>query len=727
MKKAKPASGFHGKDKKPAKPGMRRAPGKPAESKAPRAERPTLPDAAMTGTYQTEGAFGYVTPDDRREIDRVMILQGSESGARNGDKVIIEMTPTGSYRNLKRTSGVEYIGKVLEVLGAGSDPKTRVMAVIRRLGLRYKYNEAQLQAADQLNQRVTEALAAGRPDLRERLLVTIDGEDTRDIDDAVSLEKLSDGQWRLGVHIADVAHYVKEDSILDREAFARGNSVYFPDSVLPMLPAALSNGICSLNAGVDRLAMSCIMTVNSRGRVVSYTIEPTLVRIREKLNYAQVQGYLNRQGWSTRAALKGHGSEILRNQPEHIYFKDRSIEPMLLDMAQLCLVLRKARLKRGSIDFDFPESKIKLDDEGNVIEVGRKDRMLSEMIIEEFMILANETVATHYFKKGVPFLYRVHETPPLDGLRTLNTSLAAFGLHLRTGTLLKERQHGSHSDKERGRSKAPAALRGKKASTVVAQDEDGETIVKYASTIDPHAYQELLEAVKDKPEQQAVSTLLLRSLAHARYSPLVLGHFGLASPYYSHFTSPIRRYPDLAIHRIIKKLGMEGKLSDEEKFQLQARLERYAEQTSLCERVAEDAERKVDNLKKAEYMSHYIGEEYDGVISGVTSYGLYIALPNTVEGMAHISTLQDYYEFDEARLRLSAMRTRKSYTLGQKVKVRVTNVDLDAGYVDFQLIEAQETKVAGNGKASPKGKYASGERHAGKAKASKKPVGRKTR
>lgn len=726
MKKAKPASGFHGKDKKPAKPGMRRSPGKPAEGKAPRAERPTLPDAAMTGTYQTEGAFGYVTPDDRREIDRVMILQGSEAGARNGDKVIIEMTPTGSYRNLKRTSGVEYIGKVLEVLGAGSDPKTRVMAVVRRLGLRYKYHAAQLQAADQLNQPVTEAVAVGRPDLRERLMITIDGEDTRDIDDAVSLEKLSDSQWRLGVHIADVAHYVKEDSILDREAFARGNSVYFPDSVLPMLPAALSNGICSLNAGVDRLAMSCIMTINSRGSVVSYTIEPTLVRIREKLNYAQVQGYLNRQGWSTRAALTGHGSEILRNQPEHIYFKDRSIEPILLDMAQLCLVLRNKRLKRGSIDFDFPECKIKLDAEGKVIEVGRKDRMLSEMIIEEFMILANETVATHYFKKGVPFLYRVHETPPLDGLRTLNISLAAFSLHLRTGALQKER-HGSHSDKERGRTKAPAALRGKKASMVVVQDEDGVTTVKYASTIDPHAYQELLEAVKDKPEQQAVSTLLLRSLAHARYSPLDLGHFGLASPYYSHFTSPIRRYSDLVIHRIIKRLGMDGKLSDEEKFQLQARLERYAEQTSLCERVAEDAERKVDNLKKAEYMSHYIGEEYDGVISGVTSYGLYIALPNTVEGMAHISTLQDYYEFDEAHLRLTAVRTRKSFTMGQKVKVRVTNVDLDAGYVDFQLIEGPETKVAGNGKANPKGKYAGGERHAGKAKPAKKTAGRKAR
>lgn len=726
MKNSKQATGFHKNEKKSFKPGAPHKPGKSNGGQTARAERPVLPGAAMTGTYKTEGAFGYVTPDDRREINRIMILQGSEAGAKTGDKVIIEMAPSGSYKNLKRRGEVDFIGRVVEVLGAGADPKVRVLAVIRRLGLRYRYNAGQLQAADQLNQPVTAAVAAGRPDLRERLMVTIDGEDTRDIDDAVSLERLSDGLWRLGVHIADVAHYVKEDSILDREAFSRGNSVYFPDSVLPMLPPALSNGICSLNAGEDRLAMSCMMTVNERGKVVSYTIEPTLVRIREKLNYAQVQGFLNRQGWSTRAALEGRSGEIQRNQPEHVYFKDRSIEPMLLDMAQLCMVLRKARIKRGAIDFDFPECKIKLDAEGNVTEISRKDRMLSEMIIEEFMILANETVATHYFRKGIPFLYRVHETPPLEGLSKLNTALSAFGLHLKTGSSSKER-HGGHSAHRRSDAAQQTHLRHKKSGAVLAVDEEGETTVKYASTIDPHVYQELLEQIKGRPDQETVSTLLLRSLAHARYSPLDLGHFGLASPYYSHFTSPIRRYADLAIHRIIKRLGMEGVMHEEEKQRLQARLERYAEQTSLCERVAEDAERKVDTLKKAEYMFHHLGEEFEGVISGVASFGLYVTLPNTVEGLAHISTLQDYYEFDEPHLRLISMRTRKSFSMGQKVKVRLANVDLDAGFVDFQLIEAQESKTMGVVKAGGKLKQEGGEKHAGKAKPGKKTSGRRYR
>lgn len=726
MKRTKQAAGFHGKEKKPVKTDAARKPGKPGEGKSARAERPVLPGAAITGTYQTEGAYGFVTPDDRREIARVMILQGSEAGAKNGDKVIIEMAPAGSYKNLKRRGEVDFIGRVVENLGSSSDPKVRVQAVIRRLGLRYQFTSGQLQAADQLNQPVTEQAAAGRPDLREKLMVTIDGEDTRDIDDAVSLERLGDGNWRLGVHIADVAHYVKEDSLLDREALARGNSVYFPDRVLPMLPAALSNGICSLNAGENRLAMSCIMTVNERGKVVSYTIEPTLVRIREKLNYAQVQGFLNRQGWSTRAALEGRSGETLRNQPEHIYFKDRSIEPMLLEMARLCMVLRKARIKRGAIDFDFPECKIKLDEAGHVTEIGRKDRMLSEMIIEEFMILANETVATHSIRKGVPFLYRVHETPPLEGLSKLNTALSAFGLHLKTGSLFKER-HGAHSSRDHADAAAKALLRHKKSGAVLVVDEEGETTVRYASTIDPHVYQDLLEEIKGRPDQETVSTLLLRSLAHARYSPLDLGHFGLASPYYSHFTSPIRRYSDLAIHRIIKRLGMEGGMPDEDKHRLQARLERYAEQTSLCERVAEDAERKVDSLKKAEYMSHHLGEEFEGVISGVASYGLYVTLPNTVEGLAHISTLQDFYEFDEAHLRLVAMRTRKSYSMGQKIKVRLAKVDMDAGFVDFQLIEAQAPKAMGLVKASGKLKQEGHVKHAGKAKPGKKTSGRRYR
>jgi len=611
----------------------------------------------ITGIYHEVGAFGVVIPDDRREIKEILILQGSEGSAGPGDRVIVKLTAQQSYRNLKKNAGYDYLGKVVEVLGPSSDPKVSVQAVIRRLGLRQEFSPRLLAAADKLNQPVSEEKMADRLDLRDELIVTIDGEDTRDIDDAISLEVIDGGLWRLGVHIADVAAYIKEGSLLDREAFARSTSVYFPDLVLPMLPPAVSNGICSLNAGEDRLAMSCIMTIDGSGDVVDYEIRPSVIRVREKLTYPQVQGFLNRQGWSTKAALAGEGGVIKHKQPEKLYFNDRSIEPMIMEMAKLALVLREVRFKRGAIDFEFPECKIIMAEDGSVENVVRHNRMLSEMIIEEFMIKANETVATHYHRMGIPFLYRVHEKPGLDSIRTVNTALAPFGISLQ---------------------------------------------YDYEGNISPKAYQKVLQQVQGLPEETVVANLLLRSMAHARYSREALGHFGLASKYYSHFTSPIRRYADLAIHRVIKTLGMTGKLSKEEQEKLKVKMERYAEQTSFCERIAEEAERKVDALKKAEYMQRFVGEEFEGVISGVTGFGFYVELPNTVEGLVHISSLDDYYEFDEGRFRLYSQRTHKSFKIGDKVRVRLVQVDVAEGYINFELVEKVKEAAAGknNGKTA---------------------------
>lgn len=616
----------------------------PAKKKVEK-PRTTLPSAVITGIYRRVGAYGRVIPDDRREIKEIMILQNSEGEAKEGDRVVVTLVPGYSYKNIKRQAQIEHMGRIVEILGDGQDPQVAETAIIRRLGLRTEFPPKVLSGADHLNRPVTSEEMKGRSDWRHHLMVTIDGEDTRDVDDAISLEKRTDGQWRLGVHIADVAHYVRENSPLDKEAFARSTSVYFPDRVLPMLPAALSNGICSLNEGVDRLAMSCIMTINDKGQVTSYVIEPTLIRVWEKLTYPQVQGYLNRSGWSTKAALSERRAPVKESDKRHQYFKHPEIEAMALEMAQLCIVLRKKRSERGGIDFNFPEAKILMKEDGTVAEVVRKDRMLSEMMIEEFMIAANETVATHYHKKSAPFLYRVHEAPTMESIKTLNRNLSPFGV----------------------------AVKG----------------------LDPMSYQKVLDQVKGSDKESVVSTLLLRSLAQARYDHQALGHFGLASGYYSHFTAPIRRYADLAIHRLIKAWGPQPQLEKSDKEGLTAKMEKIAQQTSLCERVAEEAERKVDGLKKAEYMARFVGEDFEGVITGVTNYGLYVALENTVEGMAHISTLQDYFEFDEEKQRLYSARTRKSYQLGQRVQVRLTKVDPASGYIDFDIQEKTEQKPEG--------------------------------
>ncbi|MEA4892508.1 MAG: RNB domain-containing ribonuclease [Peptococcaceae bacterium] len=635
----------------------------------------------ITGTYETVGAFGRVIPHDRREIREVLILQGSELEARPGDQVVVELLPQASYRNIKQRAGISEIGKVVEVLGRRNDVAAAEKALIRRLGLREIFPPKVMEAAGRVGQTLVERDLKDRLDLRQELIVTIDGEDTRDIDDAISLTKKADGGWRLGVHIADVSHYVGSGSVLDKEAYLRGTSVYFPDAVLPMLPPALSNGICSLNPGEDRLAVSCLMELNEGGRLTGYQIFPTVIRSQEKLSYPQVQAFYNRRGFRTRDVLEGRQSPVEAAVKAADYFSREAVGDMLLDMAGLCLILRKNRLERGALDFELPECKIILNEDGGPEEIRRKHRMLSEMVIEEFMIMANETVAEHYRNKAVPFPYRIHSYPTRESLFALNQFLQPLGLFVKAE---RQPEGGARTYGAQGRpggNKEGEGARGSRAKTEVM-----------GFGVTPRSYQRLIQQIKGRPEESMVSTMLLRSLTHASYSPVEEGHFGLASDCYCHFTSPIRRYPDLMVHRIIKEYGMKGRPDKASAERQRERLEEQCGQASLCERAAEDAERKADNLWKAAYMSRFIGQEFDAIVSGVTGYGFYVALPNTVEGLVHVSTMEDYYEFDEKTQTLSSWRRHKSYRMGDQVRVRLTAVDVGAGYVDFELAEKGESK-----------------------------------
>ena len=706
------------KSKRSVDPADRKAEGR---SGAKLSEKQAVnPDQALKqeyiGIFEQIGAFGRVIPDDRREIREIMVLQGGEGGAKQGDRVAVELTPRGSYRNLLGRGKADAAGRVTEVLGAGGDLAVAEKALIRRLGLHGSFSEGQLAAADTLDRPVGPEECQGRLDLRQELLVTIDGDDTRDIDDAVSLKR-EGGKQILGVHIADVAHYVKEGSPLDKEAFARGTSVYFPDQVLPMLPPALSNGICSLNQGVDRLALSCLMTLNEQGAVTGYEIRPSVIRVRERLSYPQVQGYLNRHHWSTREALAGIGgageeaeeANPAREKPtgmqpagtrptetrptgmqptgmqptgmqplsdqaqpgdaeypadkERRFFQDGTIGSMIIDMARLCLLLRKKRLDRGALDFDLPEGKITPGPDGKAFELKRKKRMLSEMIIEELMIAANETVAEHYRQLRVPFPYRIHDKPEQDRIRDLQKVLGSLGLSL------KNKTPGDRKDKSR--------------------DKEG---VKGAVT--SGAYRQLLAEVRGKPEEALVSTLLLRSMNHASYGVENHGHFGLASPCYCHFTSPIRRYPDLMVHRMIRMMERDEERKPKWKEALQEKMEAQCLEASFRERIAEDAERKADGFWKADYMSRFVGQEFDGVISGVTDYGLYVGLENTAEGMIHISRLDGYYEYNEDKMSLISRQNPKRYRLGDPIRVLLESVDVGAGYINFSPADTQAGPTA---------------------------------
>ena len=464
---------------------------------------------------------------------------------------------------------------------------------------------------------------ARRKDLRDLLMITIDGEDAKDLDDAVSVQMLDNGNYLLGVHIADVGHYVTEDSVLDQEALERATSIYLVDRVIPMLPQKLSNGICSLNAGEDRLALTCMMEINSQGIVVSHDIFESVIHVNYRMTYRDVTRILQQD-----SALEQQYAEIV---------------PMLQHMWKLQQVLSNKRNTRGAIEFYAPESKVILDKKGHPVRIEWREQGVADKIIEEFMLCANETVAEHFFWMEVPFLYRVHEEPKAEDVSDVNKFLQNFGYNI------KGANNSVHSK----------------------------------------AYQKIVEAVAGKPEEMLVNTVMLRSMQHARYDTEALGHFGLAAQYYSHFTSPIRRYPDLAIHRVIKELlHNDNRLDERRQVQLQHKMAHYAEQSSMREKIAEEAERESVEIKKTEYMKPYVGETFKARISGVTNFGLFVQLDNSIEGLVHISTLiDDFYQFRPESYSLLGEHTRTVYQLGQEVKVRLTRVSVEDCQIDFEVIK----------------------------------------
>ena len=570
----------------------------------------------VIGLYEKSKSFGFVRPDNQRFLKDIYIPAGKEKGAMTGHKVVVELTSYGG-ENMKPE------GKVVEIIGHINDPGTDIMSIVKGYDMPVEFPEKVLNQAERVGKDVSEADMAGRMDLRDWQMVTIDGEDAKDLDDAVSLTEVENG-WKLGVHIADVTNYVQEKSALDREALKRGTSVYLADRVIPMLPHKLSNGICSLNAGENRLALSCIMTVDKKGEIVDHVIAETVIRVDQRMSYTSV-------------------AKILEAQDEQERQKYEKLVPMFEQMAEVSGLLRERRKKRGAIDFDFPETKMILDEQGRPVELKPYERNVATKMIEDFMLAANETVAEEYFWREIPFLYRTHEAPEEDKVKKLSTFINNFGYHIHMGNEIR-----------------------------------------------PKEIQKLLEKVEGTPQEALISRLALRSMKQARYTPENAGHFGLAAQYYTHFTSPIRRYPDLQIHRIIKE-NLRGRLSDDRMAHYEKILQEVATQSSEMERRAEEAERETVKLKKVEYMQDRIGEEFEGVISGITKWGAYVELPNTIEGLVHVVNMKDdHYEYREEQYELVGEHTRKVYKLGQRVRVRVLGADRLQRTIDFEFCEENE-------------------------------------
>ncbi|MDO4301958.1 MAG: ribonuclease R [Clostridia bacterium] len=572
----------------------------------------------IVGTYQKVKNYGFVIPDDKKMCDDIFIATGDNMGAVDGHKVLVKIT-----RAPTRTENPE--GIVTEILGHINDPGVDILSIIMQYDLPNEFPEEVYKEIEYIEETIDNEDKSGREDLRDAVMVTIDGEDAKDLDDAVSVERLENGNYKLGVYIADVSHYVREKSPLDKEAYKRGTSVYLVDRVIPMLPHKLSNGICSLNAGEDRFTLCCIMEIDNKGEVVSHDIKKAVINVNRRMSYTIVY-------------------DLLTNENSQYYEEYKDLVPMFKEMEQLRNILLRKRQKRGAIEFESEEAKILLDENGKPIDIVKRERNTATSIIEEFMLIANETVAEHFYWLETPFVYRTHEVPDEEKYEKLQLLVAPFGYVLK------------------------------------------------GSSKHPKSYQQLLMQTKDKPEEMLIHRMTLRSMKQAKYTADNGKHFGLAATYYCHFTSPIRRYPDLQIHRIISEY-LKGDLDENRINHYKKILTEVARLCSVNERRAEDAERDTDKYKIVEFMQDKIGQEFEGIISSVTSWGIYVELPNTVEGMVSVKDLDDdYYDFDEENMRYIGENTNKTYTIGDKVRVILTRASLETRTIDFEFAEEDESE-----------------------------------
>lgn len=572
----------------------------------------------VVGTYQQSRNYGFVLPDNPRIHTDIFVAKERSLDARDGQKVVVELTDF-------HEPGKNPEGAVTKVLGFPEEPGVDIESIIREYDVPDAFSRKILNQAGRVAKPVSEADRAGRSDFRSWQTVTIDGEDAKDLDDAITLTK-EGGIYTLGVHIADVTNYVQENSALDREALKRGTSIYLVDRVIPMLPQALSNGMCSLNQGEDRLALSCVMQIDESGKMLSHQIVESVIRVDRRMSYTAV-------------------NQIITEQDPAVQAEYAELVPMFFRMKELSAIIRRHRAERGSIDFDFPETKVVLDDRGVPVDIHPYERNAATKLIEDFMLAANETVAEHFFWQQLPFVYRTHEAPEADRIRALSIFIANFGLHI----------HGAVGHK-----------------------------------VHPKEIQKLLAEIDGEPEEPLIARLTLRAMQQAKYTTVCTGHFGLAARYYCHFTSPIRRYPDLQIHRIIKE-NIRGRLKEDRIEHYNKILPGVAEESSRLERRAEEMERETIRLKKTEYMENHLGECFDGVISGVTAYGFYVELPNTVEGLVHISSLhQDYFTFCEDTWELVGEHTGIVYRLGMPVRIQVAHTDRLMRTIDFVLAPEEQ-------------------------------------
>ncbi len=594
----------------------------------------------IIGTFDASKNFGFVIPDDKRIGQDIFVARENFNKAKVGAKVVVEII---NWPDKQRSAE----GKIVEVLGYKGDVGIEILSIIKKHDLAMEFPAEVEQEANKVPEQVMVDESENRRDLRDKIIVTIDGDDAKDLDDAIYIERLANGNFLLGVHIADVSYYVRENTPLDKEARERGTSVYLVDRVLPMLPRRLSNGICSLNAGEDRLAMSIEMEIDYRGKVLKYEIFPSIIKVHTRLTYNIVR-------------------QILVDNDEALRQEHAKLMEPLENMERLCHILRNHRMQRGAVDFDFPEIKVKLDDTGKPIELVKRVRSLSESIIEEFMLIANETIAQHMHKIKMPFVFRVHEQPEQGKIDKLNNLLHNFG------------------------------------QNIPKSDE-----------IRPKELQNILKKVAGKPEERIISTVMLRSLKQARYEAENIGHFGLAATYYTHFTSPIRRYPDLIVHRLLRETFRTGDISEKRKQKLTAILPEIALHASQRERAAAEAERETVDLKKVEYMTQFIGQHFMGIINGVTAFGIFVELESGVEGLVRVSSMQnDYYVYVEEQYALIGEHTKKVYRLGDQVEIIVANANIEERNIDFIIADngqyiprpMSEKKFLGKSKSAKKNK-----------------------